>query len=62
MLKMRHKTPTRGTWSGKGAAAAGGCAVARWAFQQPGKSKGQSTSAGGAGPQFGPEYSYYSMI
>jgi len=60
--ESHHKTPTRGTWSGKGAAAAGGCAAARRSFQPPGENKEQGTSTGGAGPWFGPEHSYYNMI
>lgn len=56
--KTPHKTPTRDLWSSEGAAAAGGCATARRSFQPPGESKEQGTSAGGAGPRFGPEYSY----
>lgn len=53
--ETHHKTPTQGPWSGEGSAAAGGCAMVRRSFQPPNESKGQGTSAGGAGPRFGPE-------
>lgn len=59
--ETHHKTPMRGSWISEGAAAAGGCAAARQSFQLPSESKEQGMSAGGAGPQFGTEYSYCNM-